>query len=447
MKKLDDNTYRDELKSVKVDFDKTGLWDAIENQVDNDSRKNKVVLWWILGIILVSSAVLCNYLSATLPKASTSTMATTTPAKSSDNISSSSQVSTVTQVKANASNTAGRSSASVLQSNTLESNPSTRVNTSRESAPRDVVQIKSQLQLSIQQTTSTTSSEYDAATEYITLLTPAQHLYYSIGPPRSNQKEVGSILNRFNLSESVTSISPEQNPNPKTHELSISLFGGIPRSINSASDLANQSWVDQSKDAYTQLYSLGLDVIYGSSISQQFTVLGGVHIDRVTERLNTTINEVNIELIPSDSAQYIVNSLGNNQYFSGERTKTTNRATTIQHYNHAYTIGVSLGGRYQFKVNDRQMVFVEGLFKYNPIHMVNGRFIDQAGMVGTLASHVSTQPIQLGMKTGLQCQLSSKWSYRIGLQLETDLNNRLDTPNLSVMKQRLGLSVGLAYSL
>jgi hypothetical protein len=171
----------------------------------------------------------------------------------------------------------------------------------------------------------------------------------------------------------------------------------------------------------------------------------GVNVSRISERFNSTFTESSSRTISQDSAIFIVNAQGLQEFYAGERLETTINSTTVQQYNHFYNIGLSLGAMYQKPITENLAIYAEGRVTYSPFHFATGYSESQASQLIKLDQNLTNQLLGISANIGLMYQINEKMSYQLGILWAADVSDRFSNSDLSLKKRDLGLNMGVLF--
>ena len=478
MKPLNNKSYKEALKSVVPKFDEGMIWDGIEDRLDKKKKKRFFVWLWsgCFGIILAFFILLVpNYensedlnfgLDVETQQSENVEMLNSLdgePTKvdklSESEISSSNngQVKKSALVKSAKQNTIdgeqAKVDASVLRKIFPELNRQNNKTLSKKSTKQNP-----------QTKIENSSSEYKYVDTEINLISTTKYVNYVIEayPQKNTVLEQSPNLEILKISElaisqrdmayvdielSSQSYLEKSSLKPLKQRFLFAAVVGSPNSKYADNDGLSQSWADKSQEASTDLYSVGLRGSYNFEVATNFSVSLGLAMSRVSERFNRTFENIETSIIEKDSAIFIVNAQGVQQFYQGSQVQTITSETRVQQYNHFYNIGLSLGAMYENSIKNKLSAYIEGLVIYSPLQIVTGKSLDVNDELVDLSMNAANQLLQLSAGTGVTYRHNESYSYQFGIQWTSDITNRYLHSQLGLKKKEWGLKLGVLYTI
>lgn len=490
MNPLDNKRYKNALKSVKPEFDKAMLWDSIETELDKKKKRRKlIILFFGISFMLIGIAAFLLSTSDSLNnKGSISSendlgfevreeMKSKEPKQGSakrnvlDNKKT--ELVPVVDEKLNANLDIKSSTIGNIESTAIESAGSNAIESVELSSTENIgsssIQSVSQKQnlanraqaqndISTLKNNESVTSSNPLATEQNSKLaivsnsmdnTTRATTLMSIPPSIYRLQMIPFVIDNKMVAMDSSQIVDTQpkDSNKVNHQFLFSSNFGLPQSTFNSNLQAFDTWVNDSSDAITDLYSFGVNAAYLHTLNNNFSIYIGLNFNRYTDRLNTSFTTTEVTSIQSDSAIYIINLAGGQDYFSGERTQTTTTTTKVQQYNHWYIVGLSLGARYSVTLTERLSAFGESKIEFSPLHFAVGKTLDINSLPADLDQGVNNQLYQWTNNLGINYKINQRFSWQLALNWSMDLSNRLSATDFEIRKNRLGLQAGILYSI
>ena len=455
MKPLNDQSYRDALKSVVPEFDEGMIWDGIEESLGRKKRKRFLFWFWFFSVGILS-AVLLVWLSANYNAKGFNTQSSEVVTKMTDKVEKYSsvvvektKVDEIIQEQIPAKKITKLQKSNTINS-TIQKNQLTIVNSNN-----ILRNVKKALSQNLYRNTNTTFNNSFSSSKNTNYPTNdnAQKNAQLIELRKLRLLNIPQLIidQRATPDMVIGSIAPSNlellNSKLRSKKFVFAAIVGRPQSKYSNVNGLNQLWADNSQQASTDLYSVSVRGSYHIEVTDGLSMSIGVAISRVSERFNRTFQNIESSIVEQDSATYIVNPQGLQQYYNGNRTQTITTETVVQQYNQFYNLGLSIGAMYEKSINNNLSAYVEGLVLYNPIQVVTGKSIDLDNELVDLSMNTAGQLVQLSPGAGLSYHLNERYSYQLGIQWTYDFSNRFSASQLSLRKQGIGLKLGMLYTM
>ena len=353
MKPLDNKQYKDALKSVKPEFDQALLWDSIEQGLDKKKKRRKFIFFFFGASIILALCFILpkeNLDYQTSEHHNKNIKATTIETTKTEIQKETIQEQVITKTGLRKEDKIEKTKTSNNQSELIKSN----LQEDKSIQLRDQAQLPVSKNTIVENSQSTESETTPSipSTKIESLTEVDFQKTITIDLESKPASISGLSLSTFGLMPRQYTIDSWSILEEKEKEPSIAknrfLFTaniGRPQSTYRTTEPMMEAWVTNNAAAITDLYSFGASGKYLRAMNEQFSLSVGLQFNRATDRLNTSYTTTEIMSIESDSAVYIINSQGGQDYFPGEQTQTTTTTTRVQHFNHWYSLGVSLGAR------------------------------------------------------------------------------------------------------
>ncbi len=462
MEQLNDKNYKKALKSVKPSFDKAMLWDNIEKDLNKKEKKKKYGFFWIFGMLGISLLGLAwlNHSDKDMDPLSNTTGQS--PIKH--------QTALVTDIKAE------KSKEDVFAKEKLNKASTTKSEYTNNQAPRTSIKSKSnninQLHKNLKKSTNTShalnkmivSNPLNAS--QVETKVDVRKEVYNHSNKRVNEasfvKKAANIhilslaqksIPQLTKGNSIRSInlpgflSKPENISEKEigmrQRLGLAITAGIPTSNYQSLTPSGQTWTESLREAKTDLYALGMLANYYYDLSPKWSLSFGLTMRRVSERYNAVLSTTNSKVVEKDSAIFIINTQGLQEFFAGEQIETTITTTRVQQYNHFYDFGFNLGALYRTALTKKLEVYGELNLAYSPWHTSTRYSENQDKTLIRLKDITSTNHITLSTGIGCWYHKNERLSYQIGLAWAHDLDSRLNVSNISLKKEIYSLQLGV----
>ena len=445
MKPIDDKSYKDAMKSVTPEFDEAMIWDGIEERLDRKDKKRFFIWFWLgstailLGLLILfmvkyNNKVELNIHSSVSEKEQTKKVNTITNSLVSnqdipDELTSNPSLESIIK-KTNTS--------SILSSS---KNPTKQVAISK--VVRANLRSISNDDNNLNQFSSRKIDEIQPvkAKGKIKIDELSELEFLKLEMLKFGQRDMSNIILEFEAPTDTESFTIE----PMRRRLLFAAILGRPHSRYSDTNGLNQSWADNSKQANTDLYSLSLRAAYDVTVTEGLSMSLGLAMSRVSARFNRTFENIESMIVEQDSAIFILNAQGNQQFYQGSRIRTATTETIVQQYNHFYNIGISLGTMYEKPISNNLSAYAEAMVIYSPILIATGKSIDRDDRLIDISNNSASQLWQLSTGAGVNYRFSNRCSYQVGIQWTSDVSNRLLASELKLTNTDIGLRMGVIY--
>lgn len=471
MKHLNDKEYKDLLKSVKPDFDKSQLWEEIDAQIEDKEKKEKRGFFWLfffgMGLVFLIGGIMYFFSTEVTNIGQEKTELVIAQQenqellKSKDQISNAPEKNKETRVgvvseqkeKGNLSEDKMVNNNQQLGVNDIPSRLSPTVSESPEKNNQSIVISKKE-----NNTPSTNSIPFSTKNNTVNIPSKgiiegnSQNSSLRLLPLIPTSKPL--LISEKETIE-ISLLSPQENsfddnafrrPKKKKAGLLISTQIGSSNVRSSADSPSAQSVLDNSNQYISSRYRLGLTLAGEFPIGKNLDLQVGLQMTRYTERFNYERKEQIEAEVPSDSAFYFTYGDGTTIYYPGQLTQTTNYDYEIQQYNQHYTIGLLLGAQYRRPLGKDFSLLSSINTTLSPISWSTGKVLNLDEEIVSVAEDDFTRRSfnwSVGLGLGVEWTIAPNWSLRSDLQWRTDLLSRRQENSLQIRYQSLNLSLGI----
>jgi len=458
MKKLNNNSYKNVLKTVKPAYDKDAIWNGINDQLDQKKKR-------FVGVYFFTCFVVLGAIGLTLlfmPFSKNNETVFNADHTSANQINHREKESIETKI-----NEALDIGEKIFTSEAVESQASHDLTLSSSGS---ISSIKEQEEQIYKKPTISNNDHFSEQKPFqssgLSSSVKEQESFFNraetkfedaangldvfnlIGAQRINSK-TPRALKYFRNTIDIAPIKPLQNKNlfSRSAHWTTKLNGGSMTNLFEGLTPEGEIEAQKKQNYITDLYQTGISVQYNWPINKNISFKGGVHFQRFTERFNYLNTIVTQETVASDSAQYITYVDGSTVYFSGELIETTEKQINVQHYNHHYSIGFNAGAQFQFPISKRVAVYSQFSFLFNPINFAVGRINGPSSEIVDLSQETRDLRSfwQMEWGTGLLYQVSHNYQLSLGFNAVRDLHNRKSSVNLLEIKKGKGLELGVHF--
>jgi len=467
MKKLSDNSYKEIMKSVKPDYDKAGLWTAIDQQLD-EKPKRKFLWIFTFGASLLLCIGIVGYSSLETKNYSLQ-----------EGQSNSASERPVSELREKRNTYSDKKTTNAVSSANLETknidnkniDNNSLIGQTRKLSPytKDESSTKENRSFSIQGSTQnilTTSNHIHNQTlvfnhskpvqvnrltsQQIERVVPSINLLQPIGSVMSGLVSMTSVIAPaiIEFTSFEFSIEPLSENQSKSYSLAFFLEGGRTMTNYDTPDKTTSEWADDFDRTTRDLYYNSLSLQLARKLNERLVFHTGISVTRNVTRFNTQTTSEAYALVPSDSASYYVYDDGSIEYFPGELTETTTETHTVQHYNHHYSLGLSLGLSYEWPLSERLAFYSSSSALYQPWNFSNGRGMSSQNKVVSISElKHSNSLLQLQGTAGVKHQWLNGIALSLGLVYRQDMGNYFLEKDLRSQRRFLGLETGLSIRL
>ena len=460
MSKLNNDTYKSLLKSVKTDFDKDLIWNEIDDQMMefDKKRKRKGLFWWFsfgVFLVLLSTFVLYSWGNEdqeqplaqkehvnTLGETPNDQIGQNTIVEEKELINDSSPVENVTKTNSNA-----------IANNTIITHPiSTDINNYNESSSKQSVN-----QVSLNDVTEISENEVN---NVVDIIDNDENQFNNINEVASSFLP-HSALSMYDEAE-VQIVSSLADKEAQDSEL---VFGEIAKSVPNQSLLINghfgllnsnktfdnredEEFINTVNGSNNALYNWGVSTAYQIELNNGFSLVTGLEYNLMTELFRGQEVSATQESISSDSAQFFQFENGVVAYYAGDINETKYDFRRVQHFNKMHSLGLSLSLRYQYDFKNWNVFISEGLaYDYNIL--ISGKNWGENARILNMDNQSISHSGNLVnvFQLGVERRLSDRIYLSTAFQNRWDLLSRFRFQGVDHRYQSFNAQIGLRYAL